>query len=435
MENATYKKLLKLVQFYIFSTLLLFLCGPISWQNDNNEWIISLVIVYTLALSIGYRLGMSRPIKKAGSYFFQENNVVKMIKKIIWCSIFYSLLFIVRYGKTFSISEIINNMVFNIINPALKYAETHEGAMSGGGLLGGSILSAVVTFSGLITIPAIILPIIYYEEIPHKYKILGILGIMLQVISKTIIGTNEGIFDIGILIITAVLISNTRNKNIANLEKIKKKGNIITFFFIGIIVILLLTFFTNNINQRTGATYLFPTIGINWYDYNAPILQFVPEFFESTLAYLTVYLCEGYYGMALALKLDWVPTWGTGFSSFIRNNLQELFDINLIQYSYQGRAEIFGWGANRNWHTAYTWFANDVSFFGVVVIMFLIGWLLIQTYKDSVENRNPFSAVVFGIILIQILFLSANNKIFASSTTFIPFWIYLFLWKATKHIK
>ena len=125
--------------------------------------------------------------------------------------------------------------------------------------------------------------------------------------------------------------------------------------------------------------------------------------------------------MALALSLDWIPTWGTGFSSFIRNNLQELFNIDLIKFSYQGRAEKFGWGANRNWHTGYTWFANDVSFIGVIFLMFIIGWLLARMYKDSVENRNPFACVIFGIMLMQVLFLSCNNKIFADASTFITF--------------
>ena len=429
MRNIAYKRLLKLIQIYIFFTLGLFLFGPIVWVNDNNYLLIFFIVVYVIFLSMGYKKGMKRFLRKSTLPIFKTKNMIKVIKFIIVLSIIYSFLFIFRYGKTFSISEIINNTLQNILNPASQYAKTHQGAMESADLMGGGVLAMIVTFSGILTIPAIVLPVVYFKELTKFYKFLACFGIMLQVAGKTIIGTNEGIFDIGIIFISGIMIINARN---LNKSRRKKRINFRLFFVIGIIIALLLSFFTNNINQRTGATFAFPTIGNNYYNLEATILKFIPKNLEATLAYLTVYLCEGYYGMALALKLWWVPTFGTGFSSFIRNNLQEAFGINLIQYSYQGRAEIFGWGANRNWHTAYTWFANDVSFLGVPIIMFLIGWLLIRTYRDSVENKNPFSCVLFGILLIQILFLSANNKIFASATTFIPFWLFLILWKITK---
>ena len=429
LKKAPYSGLLRLIQCYILFTFLLFLIGPITWQNDNDFLLSVLMLAYLAALTMGYRFGARKKLRQSRHRLLLDVNLIKITKILIWLGIIYSVIYILRYGRTFSVSQIIQDTIYNLLNPADKYAETQAGAMENANLLGGGFLSLVVTFSGPITIPAAMLPILYFQKLPRSYKILGIFGIILQMVGGVIAGTNEGVFDIVIFVMAAILIKMKKKPLIK-----RRKGNWKAIILLSLLLIGLLSFFTNNIGQRTAANFAFPTIGVNKYNSDAAILNFVPLFLQPTLAYLTVYLCEGYYGMALALKLEWIPTWGTGFSSFIRNNLEELLNVDLIQYSYQGRAEIFGWGANRNWHTAYTWFANDVSFIGVILIMFIIGWLISRTYRDAVENQNPFACMLFGILLMQILFLSANNKIFASSTTFIPFWLFLFLWKFTKNV-
>lgn len=429
VRELPYGRLLKLIQVYILFTLLLFFFGPISWTNTNDGLIAFLVLAYLFAFSLGYKKGAYSSLKDSKHKMTREDNVIKWIKVLVVLSIIYSILYIFRYGKSFSISEIINNTFLNLMNPAQKYAETHSGALEGNQLFGGGFLSLIVTFSGPITIPAIMLPIVYFEKLELRYKILSIFGMVLQFAGKTVVGTNAALFDLGIFVIAAFFIRIETKRKPKN--KIRK-GNMKTIILIILLLVGLLAFFTNNIGQRTNTTFAFPTIRPNRYMADSAILKFVPQFLHPTLAFLTVYLCEGYYGMSLALQLEWIPTFGAGFSSFIRNNLEELFNINLIQYSYQGRAEVFGWGANRNWHTAYTWFANDVSFIGVIFIMYIIGWLVIRTFRDSVENKNPFAIVLFGILIMQILFLSSNNKIFADSVTFITFWLFLIMWKFTK---
>ena len=279
-------------------------------------------------------------------------------------------------------------------------------------------------------VSSIPLTVIYYSKLSRYYKLLAIINIVFQVAVKFLGGANEGIFDIGIYIIVSIYIkiqvypSKKINK--------KRKMKLSTAVLVVVIISILLNFFTRNIGGRTAQSFAFPTIFPNHYDNNALILEFIPNYFHETLAYLTVYLCEGYYGLSLATTLDWIPNWGSGYSSFIRNNLQELFNIDILQYSYQGRAERFGWGATKNWHTAYTWFANDVSFLGVPIIMFIFGWLLAKVYKDSSINKNPYAIILTCLLMLQVFYLPANSKLFNQPATFMLFWISLMLWIGTK---
>ena len=87
----------------------------------------------------------------------------------------------------------------------------------------------------------------------------------------------------------------------------------------------------------------------------------------------------------------------------------------------------FGWEYGINWHTVYTWFACDVWWIGVFIIMFLMGFLLAKIYKDAYDNRNPISIGLLAIMFMFTIYIPANSYIFADSDTFISFFFYLFI--------
>ena len=78
------------------------------------------------------------------------------------------------------------------------------------------------------------------------------------------------------------------------------------------------------------------------------------------------------------------------------------------------------------WHSAYTWFASDVSFYRVPLLLFFLGFLFgfswTQGLKGDFLSRVVF--IMFGNIL---LFLWANNtylsSVFYAFMVFVPFWI------------
>ncbi len=47
---------------------------------------------------------------------------------------------------------------------------------------------------------------------------------------------------------------------------------------------------------------------------------------------------------------------------FLIDNFNFLFDDKLLDYSYQAKIEKYGIDRFVNWHSFYTWVANDVSF-------------------------------------------------------------------------
>ena len=130
--------------------------------------------------------------------------------------------------------------------------------------------------------------------------------------------------------------------------------------------------------------------------------------------------------MNLSLSLDWDPTFGLGHSMFLVTQIDKHFDTKIFEHTYQKRAEIYGWSSTVNWHTMYSWIANDFSYFGVIVIMFILGRIMSWAINDFIYIHDYRSLVLFYFMIMMILYSSANNQVLSTVTSMIAFWYFLF---------
>lgn len=422
------------MQLYLSFTLLLYFFGPIIWKTKNVALTLLLLNMYQLSLGLGYLLGKKTTVKGTAKVVISEQSNNKYVILLITLSIITSILYYIRLVDSTSLRSIWSNILNGLLDPAAQYRKMFStyAKTDASNLIGGKILSYLLTMLGPTTISSIVLSVVYFKRLSNKYKFLSILNIIMVLGVKLIGGANEGIFDVITYIIVALFIkSQIRNKSQGTTERHKNRILVISVSIL--LIVLAFNFFTKNINERTGGTFAFPTIGENYYTPNAKIFKYVPKFLHETLTYLTVYLCEGYYGFSLTTMVDWVPNFGIGYSSWIRNNLSDIFDVDLFRYSYQVRVEEqFGWGALRNWHSAYTFWANDFSHLGVIIIMFFFGFLIAKIYYDAIENENSIAMILLTLMIMFIQYLPANNKVFIQPASLLTFWGSMFLWIKNK---
>jgi hypothetical protein len=95
-------------------------------------------------------------------------------------------------------------------------------------------------------------------------------------------------------------------------------------------------------------------------------------------------------------------------------------------------ASDYGWDRNVRWHSIYPWIASDVSFWGVPIIVFLIGYLFGLSWLDSLA-KNPFGVVVFSLFVIMLFYFSANNQLCQAGDTVFVFWVGLTAWLRSRH--
>jgi hypothetical protein len=108
-------------------------------------------------------------------------------------------------------------------------------------------------------------------------------------------------------------------------------------------------------------------------------------------------------------------------------------DTVLADRSYTSRLHNGGvWHKSQFWHTTYTWFASDVSFPGVIVLLFIFGRLVAQTWLDAVVTANPFAVTFFTICCTMIYYFPTQNIVLGFPEGYTGFVGTLILWRFTR---
>ena len=415
--------IMKWLQAYLLLTIFLCFFGPIEWKIKNPILVVVLLLSYQLALWLGYKSGVGihyKRVDRVPAISASPRNV-RFVSRIIKVGLMADVLMVVRMANTPDPVDIVRKMINGLLSPATRYASYYAEATAGN-LLGGGMFSFLVTIISPSAIAGIILGVFFYRELNRSTKSLLWVLIILHIAMKLISAANEGVFDTAIYVIVPAFLRYQNNvacspEKQRNKWRKRKKWIVLVSL---LLIVVVLAFFTSNITGRTKANYAFGTLGENKYRPDAGILNYIPDELEVTLVYLSAYLCQGYYGFSLATMVQWVPMFGMGFSPFVQNNVSSLIGVQLIRNTYQVRiTEIADWGALRNYHTAYTFWANDVSLIGVIVVMFILGRMFARYYSKSVYGCSKDAIVLMPLLVTQILYLPANNKIFAQPASFL----------------
>jgi len=180
-----------------------------------------------------------------------------------------------------------------------------------------------------------------------------------------------------------------------------------------------------------SASYNVGGIGLNR---DSIFFAILPESLYIPLISISSYLTQGYYGLSLCMSLPWIPTFGLGTSLQIVDLISDHF-FDIRSSTYQFRAMEFGWDDRINWHSMYSWFANDVGFYGVIAVMFVIGFVFALVYKDSITTRNPFARVLVFYFALMFVFIPCNNQIIQTTYTLFPLITIFACWIASRSVR
>ena len=154
----------------------------------------------------------------------------------------------------------------------------------------------------------------------------------------------------------------------------------------------------------------------------------VPDNLKFLYAMGTIYLSNGYHGLSLALYLPWDCSYGLGHLKAVQYYLDKLFGIGGDVPSYENKLNEIGWPVGLRWGTVFIQFASDFSFFGSLVVMFLMGWLLAKLWMEVVAGGNPISVVLFAFYCVQFFFITSWWYAGLTRGYFITFYIPLVIW-------
>jgi len=125
-----------------------------------------------------------------------------------------------------------------------------------------------------------------------------------------------------------------------------------------------------------------------------------------------MYFSHGYEGLALAMELPFEPTYGLGWSGALQSIYRDyLGGPDLSQRSYMERSsQRYGW-PRQWWSTIFTWIASDTTYYGTVLFMVLVGFVIGRCWVGVVITGNPIGFAVLAQMFTLVFMFPANNAL------------------------
>lgn len=462
-----------LVEIYLCITLLLYQFGPIQWKTENAILFWVLILCYHVAFILGYLIFAKR--------FQVSKQSVELSLKItdIFLRFFWLFLLIctvaslINYrnltkSSGFLPTHVLSDFISGLKNPGLQYYLKFD-YNSGSEFQGNKLITSVLAISSFLFSSMIPICVFLWNRLKIGYKVYFLLLVFFQLATYVGIGTNKGIFELLFLFAGSLFIDFCVNHKNGFHENLYRKR-----FLIMITVGLLcfsIWFFTYGLITRVGSVedYVNKQASPEVTTQAAPqTTESIPEttrensvptdadtrtqqekkeqslqnitndnkknnngFIKSAYYGLCEYVTQGYYGMSLSLDEPFTSTYGIGNSAFLRSNFKSLFGIDVTPRTYQAKISD-QWDADMKWHSFYSYMANDISFYGVILLMFFIGAFLAVSWKDAIWGKNLVSQCLLPLFIIMFLYMPANNQIFSVMQSCCAFLELTFLWALVR---
>ena len=414
---------------YSLVTIYLYEFGVINFRGHDKFLLYLFLIFAHNGMIFGYFCGMH-----SKKYLVYPNSIdgKVLLRKLfkysfIICIITFIPNFMVEtHNFSFSLSNVISKIQISFADSSLLY-NANRNVQNVSGIW--KIINFCMVITGFIRWTFFPLAVYLWQELKTYHKICFFIFAIIYLAGFLTTGTSAGMFTISFIIVVPFIMKSARQKYFHEIKYgrriISKRAKAIRMSAIISGAFGSLWVFSNNMESRMG----WYKIAGNW---NIFPWNIVPDSMKSSVYWLTGYIGQGYAALSYCLDIPFTPTFGVGGSWFLMSNFSSLLHVNILDYTYLGKAEKFGYGAYHNWHTVYVWIANDFSFWGVPIVLFALFYLMAQSWRDYLNNNDPFAFIFMTIMGFFCLYISANNTVFTHSDTLFAFWIVLFLWKRFK---
>lgn len=411
--------MLGVIGFNLF-TLFIFVTAPVDWQTDNVLEVVVFVLFCQVLVVIGFGLGRQTGAAAPSGQrppFFDGHTLVPILFGIYVMTLPISYAYRMELAP-FDIPQILSRLQAGIEDPHLGYAATL--AKTNRGSIPWSVFFAISIFNQLFFAAGFV----YWRQLKVAAKVFfaGLLGIELFYW----VGTATSF---GVVVMATTWGLSTMFWGAPGGRGRKAAGH---FVLLSLLLVGTIAFFSYNLYRRSN----FTEVDVQRFEYlqalraplvlDHPVFAVVPQRLWPTYVMVVSYLAQGYYHTCFAFDLDFRSTGLLGNNTALIS-LGNAFGISVWNDSYMHRLQRQGIDEYGAWHSAYTWYASDVSFFGVPVVLFVLGYLFGFSWAQGLRG-DFLSRVVFIMFGNMLLFLFANNtylaSVFYAFMVFVPLWIF-----------
>lgn len=399
---------------YLAVTFLVFLFGPLDFSKPHFTTVIILVAAYQSALFAGFVLAERYIPVRAGLHIPGSRgrgvaDVVPLATVGLSLSLFFSYSSLASFAQTWNPFKLTDTVSRSLVNPGHAYVANLASEQAG------TWITKVATLAAPLTFAAFVLGLYYFMRLTPTIRALVIASGVFELLTAAIRGMNFGVFKVTIVVLTVGLLhllNKTARRRLSRRRLVAGAGVLVAVVsaFVGYFVI-------TTGDRLSGHAQRAVIAGVP-IDYSSPLVSGLPDSLKSDAVLFSLYMSQGYHGLSLVSGYDFTSTYGFGNSVFVMNNLDRTFGWDLFPRTYVHKMDPV-WSESENWHTAYTWFANDVGLWGVVVVMLGMG-AAISVVLRGAERGEVLAIALLPLMMMMLIFLPANNVVMSNPLTAMP---------------
>jgi hypothetical protein len=406
------------VGFNLF-TLFVFITAPVDWQTDRFVEVCLFVLLCQLLIVLGFGLGRRTELARSPSSRPPAFSGDRFVSGLF---VIYVLTFPVSYGywlgaSPFDFGGMVSTIVAGLRDPQLGYSSAL--GRTGSGPMPWTVYFVVSIFNQIFFAAGFL----YWRQLKRAAKTIFLILLGIDLTYWVGIATSFGVVSLVTTFGISTMFWSARRES--------RRFPIAARLVLPMLLLSgTIAFFSHNLYRRSN----FTAVDVSRYRvadspmiFNHPAFAVIPKPLWPTYVMVVSYFGQGYYHTSFAFDLDFRPTGFLSSNPALVSMAQSLIGIDVWSDTYMHRLQRHGIDEFGVWHSAYTWFASDVSFYGVPPLLFVFGFLFGFSWTQG-KKGDFLSRVVFVLFGNVLLFLWANNtylsSVFYSFMVFVPFWMF-----------
>lgn len=409
---------LKLSFAYLLAAYLLFLFGPIHWPIEDYSRLTLYLVACGACFGGGYFYSAHLPARGEP---FSHWRAIYVLGGLACLALLFpsSIIYTGRWPWQALDAWRDQKEAYSMLMEQLVTTGNQRGPIA--------LLRGVAGPFVAATLP---LGLLHWSEMSWRAKALVFTTIGSYLIFSVLRGTSRQMADVLLLGGAGMLIMHFRGRALGNAARPGSGRFWLLAALAGLSAFGLLSLMAARISDRMGgvADLCMVETGI-CVDFNAPSVAFLPQGLQYIVGALTAYLAQGYYGLHLALQKDFHTSWGLGHSSALMQLYSWAFgDVSLYERTFTFRLRENNWSDLYQWSTTLVWFANDVSFPGVLILLIPLGGVFALSWVDATVGGDDRAAVLFSLLLVQMFFFTSNSQLLQTLDGYVAILFWMLLW-------
>lgn len=375
-------------------------------------WALSVYVLCAAgALWLGYWLSARRYVNESVAPPETTEKLRSLIRLTRASAIYlglYGLSMLAAYGATGP-----SDIVTAVLNPGSAYLSKFNVYQQQQAETSNTVVQ-IITLASVLYVPVVPLAVIYWKRLYVAVKVMVLVGVGAYVAYYLFIGTTKGLGDLVVFALVGFMVRAVRRPSEGGVRITRRM----------LLPVLAVGLAFGGYMTYTQADRLTSVGGLSGkFAPNPAVEAVLGTNLARGLTVVGFYPTHGYLGLSYNLDTPFEWSEMRGGSRAIDSYLAQYgFGDSMADTTYPARTEIrTGWPQGMYWATAYPWLASDLTFPGVVALMFILGWWWCRLWVEAVYKRSVVALLLFAQLMLFIAYIPANNQIGISRPATIGF--------------